>query len=143
MRFLGRRELAAADPYADVARGEQIKSDTSRHGVVDEGNVAWPERIAEARRSWPEARPKDFEKLGPRRYLDRATNVEYVAARGAVLLNVGKEQNRGVNCFLVESGKLVFLRRPEFEEPLLGPVGHVHSQRVAAASPGPDGIRIL
>jgi hypothetical protein len=140
--FPGRNQRGP-DPYANVARGQQISVDSSRHGVVDDGCVAWEERILEARRSWPQANPADFERVGKRTYVDKATGVEYVAARGAVMLNIGGEQNRGINCFMVSGGRLIFLRRPEFEAPLLGATGHVHSQVVSAASPGPGGVRIL
>ena len=141
MQFPGRNQRGP-DVYAGV-RGEQVSADTGRHVVVDDGNVAWPERVAQARRSWPEARAEDFEKIGRRRYRDRATGTEYVAARGAVMLNVGGEANRGISCFFIESGQLRFMRRPEFEEPLHGPVGHVYAQQVSAATPGPEGPRIL
>ena len=136
MKFPGRSQLPP-DPY-----GRQITADTTRSGVVDDGNTAWPERVAEARRSWPQANPADFEKVGKRGYRDRATGVEYVAVRGAVMLNVGGEQNRGINCFLVEGGKLVFLRRPEFEEPLRGPVGYVYGQQVTSTPVPADAPRI-
>jgi hypothetical protein len=63
MRFPGRKELAANDTYAGVARGQQVTADTTRAGVVDDGNIAWPERIEQARRSWPQARAEDFEKI--------------------------------------------------------------------------------
>ena len=76
-------------------------------------------------------------------YIDKANGTEYVAARGAVLLNVGREQNRGITCFLIENGRLVFLHRPEFEEPLLGATGYVRAQVVSASTPGPSGPRIL
>jgi hypothetical protein len=36
--------------------GMEIKADTSRGGVVDEGNVAWEERVFQARQQWPEAK---------------------------------------------------------------------------------------
>ena len=142
MRFPGRKELEQNDPYANVAHGQQVSAGESRHGVVDDGCTAWPERIAEARRSWPQADPADFERVGKRGYIDKATGVQYVAARGAVMLNTGGEENRGITAFMVTAGRLVFLRRPEYEEPLTGPVGHVYSQHVSAATPGPEGVRI-
>ena len=144
MRLPGRKQLEAEDRYAGVAHGEQVTSDSGRHGVVDTGDVAWPERILEARRSWPQADPRDFTKVGKRGYVDKATGTEYVAARGAVLLMVGGEQNRGISCFFVQDGKLVFLLRLEYEAPLLGPAGRVHAQQVSVATPGPEtGIHIL
>ena len=97
MQFPGRNQRGP-DPYAGIARGEQIKPDGDRHGVVDDGNVAWPERVAEARRSWPQADPSDFERLGKRTYRDKATGLELVAVRGAPLLAIGQEQTRGATC---------------------------------------------
>ncbi len=143
MRFPGRKELAANDTYRNVARGQQVTADTARAGVVDDGNIAWPERIAEARRSWPQANPSDFEKVGKRHYRDRGSGIELVAMRGAPLLSVGQEETRGAACFFVEAGRIIVLRREDFEQPLLGAVGYVSGQQVAAASPGPDGARIL
>ena len=141
MQFPGRNQRGP-DVYAGV-RGEQVSADTGRHGVVDDGNVAWPERVAQARRSWPEARAEGFEKIGRRHYRDRGSGLELVALRGAPLLAVGQEETRGAACFFVEAGRIVVLRRPDFEEPLLGATGHVYGQVVAAASPGPGGVRIL
>ena len=143
MRFPGRKELAATDTYAGVARGQQVTADTTRAGVVDDGNIAFPERVAQARRSWPQARAEDFEKIGKRTYRDRGSGIELVAMRGAPLLSVGQEETRGAACFFVEDGRIVVLRREELEQPLLGPVGHVYGQQVAAPSPGPSGPRIL
>jgi len=142
MRFPGRKELAANDTYAGVARGQQVTADTTRAGVVDDGNIAWQERIDQARRSWPQARAEDFEKIGKRHYRDRGSGIELVAMRGAPLLSVGQEETRGAACFFVEDGRIVVLRREDFEQPLYGATGHVHSQQVAAASPGPEGVRI-
>jgi hypothetical protein len=94
MPFPGRKELAAADSYAGVARGEQITPDISRHGVVDAGNVAWHELVAEAGRSWPEASAEDFEKIGNRLYRDRGGGLEFKATSGTPLLAVGQEAPR-------------------------------------------------
>lgn len=99
MRFPGRKELAANDTYAGVARGQQVTADTTRAGVVDDGNIAWPERIDEARRNWPQARAEDFEKIGKRHSRDRGSRIELVAKRGAPLLSVGQEKTRGAACF--------------------------------------------
>ena len=63
--------------------------------------------------------------------------------RGAPLLSVGQEETRGAASVLVEAGRIVVLRREDFEQPLLGAVGHVYGQQVAAASPGPEGVRIF
>ena len=66
-----------------------------------------------------------------------------MAIRGAPLLSVGQEETRGAACFFIEDGRIVVLRREDFEQPLYGATGHVHSQQVAAASPGPEGVRIF
>jgi hypothetical protein len=96
--------------------GTQIRPDNSRAGVVDDGSVAWEERIFEARRQWPEATPDDFEKVGKRLWRDRATGIEYRQAHGAPLQAIGTDATRFVSCFLVLDGKLIFLRRNDVPE---------------------------
>jgi hypothetical protein len=91
--------------------GLEVKTETSRAGVVDDGNVAWPERIVEARRQWPEARAEDFERVGRRRWRDRGSGVEYRQADGCPLLAVGTDAVRDVVAFLISGGKIVFLER--------------------------------
>ena len=142
MKFPGRNQRGE-DAYSGIVHGEQIKADGGRHGVVDDGNVAWPERVAEARRSWTQARAEDFQQTGKRRFVDRATGLEYRSLPGCPLLSVGSEVTRGVSCFLVQGQRLVFLRRADYPEELLGATGHVHGQVLSAASPGPEGPRIL
>ena len=129
--FPGRKQLDANDPYSAIARGQQLSPDTSREGVVDDGNVAWPERIEEAKRYWVQADPADFEKTGKRSYVDRASGIEHQALSGAPLLCVG-EATRGVACFLVEDGRLVVLRRSDFQNVLLGPTGYVIERTYAS-----------
>ena len=63
--------------------------------------------------------------------------------RGCPLRSVGQEETRGAACFFVQDGRIVVLRREDLEQPLLGPVGHVYGQQLAAASPGPEGVRIF
>jgi hypothetical protein len=142
MRLPGRKELAAADPYAGVARGEQVNVDGSRHGTIDDGNVAWPERVAEARRCWPEARASDFQQTGKRRFVDRATGRAYRQAAGAPLLAIATESTRGISTWFVSGGSIVFLEPEDYPRELRGPVGYVRSQVVSAASPGLEGARI-
>jgi len=142
VKLPGRRQLEAAGEPVRGVRGEQVYAASDRHGVVDDGNTAWPERVAEASRSWPQARPEDFERVGKRGYKDRATGVEYLAVRGAPLLSVATEETRGITAFMVEGQRLVFLRRPDYEAPLTRPTGYVHSQQVSPATPGPEGPRI-
>ena len=100
-----------------AAWGQQIQADTSRAGVVDDGNVAWPERIAQAANQWPQADVADFERVGRRRWRDRATGIEYRAEPGAPLLSgVGTDATRNICLFFVCDGKLTFLSRADFPE---------------------------
>jgi len=48
VKLPGRRQFEESDPYSSVARGQQVTADTTRAGVVDDGNIAWPEPIDEA-----------------------------------------------------------------------------------------------
>ena len=104
MRFPGRSQLPP-DPW-----GSQVTADESRHGIVDDGNVAYAERVEQARRAWPEAKASDFEQIGRRRYRDRGSGIELVAMRGAPLLSIGQEETRGATCFFVQNGRIVVLR---------------------------------
>jgi hypothetical protein len=40
------------------AVGREVKADTSRAGHVDNGLLAWPERLATALKYWPEGGPR-------------------------------------------------------------------------------------
>ena len=91
--------------------GMQIQADTSREGVVDDGNVAWPERVFEARKQWTEASRDDFEKAGKRLYRDKATGVEYRQAHGAPLVSIGTDSTRFISAFFIEGGRIIFLER--------------------------------
>jgi hypothetical protein len=64
--------MAREELYPGVI-GMEVKADTSREGVVDDGNVAWEERVYAARQQWTQARPEDFEKVDKRTWRDRAT----------------------------------------------------------------------
>lgn len=104
--------------YVDVyggAWGREIKADDTRQGVIDDGNVAWEERVVEARRQWPQASAADFERLGERRWRDRASGIVYSQAHGAPLLGVGTDANRFISVFFVEGGKLMFLERADVD----------------------------
>jgi hypothetical protein len=137
MQFPGRSQRPP-DPYP--VRGEQLKPGENRDGVVDDGNVAWPERVEEARRSWPQARPEDFEKTGKRRYVDRATGVEYLRVPGAPLLSAGAEETRGATVFFVSpDNRIVLLRRADFPVELVGPTGYVTARKVTTG-PSTGGI---
>jgi hypothetical protein len=100
------------ETYYPGVIGMEIKPDTSRIGHIDDGNLAFDERIVEARRQWPEARAEDFEKVGRRRWRDRATQIEYKEARGAPLLSgVGTDAVRNIVSFFVLDGHITFLER--------------------------------
>ena len=138
MNFPGRSQRGP-DPY-----GRQVTAGEDRHGTIDTGDNAWPERVALARKCWPQADRRDFERTGKRHYTDKATGVEYVAVRGCVMLDPSAEQYRGITAFLIEDGRIVCLRRPEFEAPLLGPEGRIRAQVITLQTPGPEtGIHIL
>ena len=135
MNFPGRSQLPA-DPHGrQIRRRQQTRPRRRRLH-------RYPERVAQARRSWPEARAEDFEKIGKRTYRDRGSGLELVALRGAPLLSIGQEETRGAACFLIEAGRIVVLRRPDDEQPLLGPEGRVYGQQIVAGN-GPAGPRIL
>lgn len=115
MKFPGRGQRD--DPYESVSWGGEVKADTSRAGVVDDGNIGWPERIREAERQWPRARAQDFERTSKRIYVDRATGAEFKSVSGAPLLSIGTPANDGISCFFVDGGgRLVFLLPSTFPE---------------------------
>lgn len=113
-----------------AAFGQRLEADTSRDGYVDDGNIAWEERVVEARRQWPEARPEDFEKVGKRGWRDKATGLEFRQASGAPLLTVGSDANRGITCFFVEGGKLIFLCRADVPEGRYVHHGEIYAAQV-------------
>jgi hypothetical protein len=128
------------DTYYGGVIGMELKQDTSRDGFVDDGNIAWPERIVEARRQWTQARSEDFERVGRRRWRDRATGVEHRAADGAPLLSIGTDAVRDIACFFVTpEGRLVFLERDVPEGTVIhhGPVreGEVVDGRIRWSAP--------
>ena len=90
----------------------------SRVAVVVDGNGATAERIHQAAAQWPQANPADFEATGKRMYTDKASGVSYKRVHGAPLLSVGSDANRGIVCFFVENGEIVFLQRADFNAAL-------------------------
>ena len=111
MKFPGRSQRG--DDHYGGSWGGKLEADTSRAGIVDDGTVAWPERVIDARRQWLEARPEDFEQVGKRLYRDKASGVEYRHVAGAATLTIGAPGSEGVSVFFVQGGKLVFLRRAD------------------------------
>ena len=69
---------------------------------------ATDDAIKYAERNWPQARPEDFERDG-RRFVERATGIEYDLVHGNPLLDDDAEV---ADVFIVEDGSLWFLRRP-------------------------------
>ena len=132
--FAGRSQRPP-DPH-----GQRVEADMSRSGTLDTGSNAWPERLLEARRAWPEARSEDFEQVDRRGRLfrDRATNTVYRRLSGAPILDIGSEATRGVSCFFVRGGEIIVLRPSDFPVELRGPSGGVYSQQLTAATPGPE-----
>jgi hypothetical protein len=97
------------------AFGRELKTDDSRIGYLDDGNLAWPERVAAARMQWPEADPGDFERAGRRRWVDKASGVTYIEPGGAPLLS-SPDANRAIVAFLVaDDGKMHFLARTDVD----------------------------
>jgi hypothetical protein len=90
--------------------------DTTREGIVDDGLIAWPERVVEAGRQWPQARAEDFERVGKRRWRDRASGTEYRHVDGTPLLSIGTTSSSDVSLFFVDGGRLIFLRRADLAE---------------------------
>jgi hypothetical protein len=101
--------------YAGV-RGEELKTDDSRAGHIDDGNIAYEPRVTEAARQWPRGRLEDFEPLGRRRWRDRGSGTVYHQVHGAPLLSVGTDATRNISLFLVVDGRLVFLERTDVPE---------------------------
>lgn len=84
MRFPGRRELQEDHAHAASRSEGDSTSTTHARGHIDDGSLAYEERVAEARRLWPEARLEYFERVSMRLYRDRASGVE--SSRSAALL---------------------------------------------------------
>jgi hypothetical protein len=102
--------------YIQGVRGEEITQDRSRDGYVDDGLIAFPERVVEARRQWMELPAEDFEHIKKRTWRDRASQVEYVEARGCPLLAAGTDSTRNVIGFFIAGGRLHFLERADAVE---------------------------
>ena len=96
--------------------GRKLTTDSSRRGVVDDGKIAWPERVYEARRQWAEVPAEDFERVGRRRWRDRGSGLDYREAGGGPLLGIGTDSVRFISAFFVAEGKLVFLERADIPE---------------------------
>ena len=130
--FPGRKQLDANDPYSAIAAGRQVRLDTSREGVVDDGNIAFEERVLEARRQWPEARAEDFEQIDRRGRLfrDRGSGLEYRRVHGSPLLDLYSPANAAISCFFVANGQLVFLKPADHKDATTVYVGHVVGYQV-------------
>ena len=110
LHFPGGKELPNA---ANGAWGKQITddADSSRIATVVDGNTATRGQIHQAAAQWPQGRSEDFEPVGKRMYVDRASGVSYKRVHGAPLLSVGSDANRGIVCFFIQGEELVFLQR--------------------------------
>ena len=136
MNFPGRSQRGP-DPYP--VHGGSVDTNNPRSGVEDDGNIAWPERVAEAVRLWPQADAANFEALDPkgRRWRDKASGVEYRALSGAPLL-ASQEASRGASRFIVAGNRIFVLRPASYDEELRGPVSYVYGQQLSASTPGPE-----
>ena len=95
--------------------GMQIEAENPRQGHVDDGLVAYEERIEVARRHWHEAKREDFERGRRGRWTDKATGVAYREFGGC-----GPDLNptlEACDLWFVESGRLVLLVRAERHNP--------------------------
>lgn len=115
MNFPGRNQRRD-DSYGGVSRGMEITADAPRAGIIDDGLIAFPERIVEARRQWPQAQASDFEQIGKRLYRDKGTGAEYRHEPGCPLLGVGSPGSAGLACFFISGGRMIFLRRADVPE---------------------------
>ena len=83
---------------------------------------ATDDTIKYASRMSPQGRPKDFERDG-RRYVERATGIEYELVRGNPLFSDNPE---AADVFLSADGSLWFLRRvdrPQVRSKVMGTMG--------------------
>jgi hypothetical protein len=74
---------------------------------------ATDDAIKFAARTWTHARAEEFERVGRRRYIDRATGVEYDLVHGNPLLG---DEPELADVFLVADDALLFLRRVDRPE---------------------------
>jgi hypothetical protein len=103
-------------PVIGVWGEELTPPDRPQLATVTDGLDATPENVQAARRSWPEGRAEDFEKIGKRRYLDKATGVEFKHEHGCPLLGVGGAAQEDIDCWFISGERLVFLRRADRPE---------------------------
>jgi hypothetical protein len=81
-----------------------------------------------ASRHWKQVQPEDFERTGRRRYVERATGVEYDLCHGNPLLG----DPEVADVFFAEDGSLWFLRRadrPQVRSQWMGSMGAVTAVR--------------
>jgi hypothetical protein len=125
VKFPGRSQQADSD---GVSWGREVTADNPRAGHIDDGSVAWPERILEAERQWPRANAQDFERIG-KLYRDKASGLEYKRVSGAPLLSIGTPATDGISCFIVVDGRMTSCA---------GPTGRKHgSYTTGRSSPVP------
>jgi hypothetical protein len=99
------------------AWGAELTADNSRDGFVDDGNIAWPERVTQASRQWPQVPAEDFERVGRRRWRDKASGLLYRQSDGAPLHSIGTDATRFISAFFVSlDGRIVFLERADIPE---------------------------
>ena len=96
-------------PHPPGARGEELRPDDERSGLVDDGLLAFAERVAQARSLGPEGRAGDFEQLGRRRWRDKATGQVYRRIAGCRRL--GSPALQDVDVSFVAEGVAFGFRR--------------------------------
>jgi hypothetical protein len=124
--------------YVQGVVGRELTVDTPRAGYIDDGLIAFPERVATARRYWPETTSADFEKLDRRRYRDRASGHIFRRERGCgPLLSPTTEV---VDAWFIESGSIVLLVRDDRRETTATVVhGHFGGYKVVDGRLIPEG----
>ena len=86
---------------------------------------ATDDTIRYAARLWPQVQPEDFDRTGKRRYVERATGIEFDVCHGNPLLGDDPE---AADYFFVEDDSLWFLRRadrPRVRSQSMGSMGAV------------------
>ena len=82
---------------------------TTEPSYIDDGLVATDERLALARRHWIEGKSSDFEQIGQRKWVDRATGHAYRRVSGSPLLN----PSTPVDLWFRRHHELIFLARSD------------------------------
>jgi hypothetical protein len=88
---------------------------------------ATADTIKYAARTWTQVQPEDFERTGRRRYVERATGIEYDLVHGNPMLGDDPEL---ADVFFAEDDALWFLRRADRSEVRSRVMGTMGAMRV-------------